>query len=223
MAVAYDNSVTATGFNVTSVTSGSFTISGSNRAAIVCLRFTTAVTNLTVTVGGVSGSQITGGTATTASGYHLYLWQVIAPAAGSQTASATWTETVPVFMTVMTFTGVDQTTPVTNGFGTNNTDTSIGASITSNSGDLTATCAYDELDDALMTTNQIQEVTAVISGDVGPGTGTTTHTWTTGHAFITNNALLGGNIKAAAAGGFQAAWALTANQGVGFTQPAEFP
>lgn len=200
MAVAYDNSVTASDFSVTSITTGSFTISGSNRAAFVCLGWFSTVSSVTGSVGGASFSAISGATATDGTAV-ITAYYSIAPATGSQTGTASWTTASSVALCVITATGVDQTTPVNGGVGVNGGfTTSVGSSITSTSGDLTVSGSFQDSGDTTQTTNQTARGTAQwCKVDTGPGTGTVTHTWS--HVGSTNFIFAGANLLAVAAGG----------------------
>lgn len=178
MAVAYDNSATIDDFGVTSKTTGAFTIAGSNRAAFVGLGAFLDTTVESATCGGVSGTKIAS-TDLFASGLQVMLFSVIAPAAGSQTASCSWTGAASCTVAVVTLSGVNQTTPANGGvnhstpFATTNSQ-----SVTSTSGDLTITFLEDGNGDGASTSNQTKKTTGQCgSFDIGPGTGTTTHTW----------------------------------------------
>ena len=186
MAAVYDNSIATGSFSVgvTSVTTPSFTITSSaNRAAMVCL----AVNLNTVTVsamhcGGVTGAAITGADTGTGKNIRVVCWGVTAPASGSQTADASWNTSTTAALGVVTASGVDQTTPLNHGNAATSATASVSVSITSASGDLTATAAYTNDAWTGGFTNQTLKWSVgtgvSYSGDVGPGTGTTTHTWT---------------------------------------------
>lgn len=200
MAVTYDNSAVVQGFGVTTLTTGSFTItSTADRAALVGLNhIADPGTISSVSCGGQSGTIISG-TTLTVSGATIRLYGVTAPASGSQTASASWTNSVNAAVHAETASGVDQTTPFNGG-------TSVGPafassqnlSVTSTSGDLTATFDYCSAVDSAQTSNQTQRTTGWACMDTGPGTGTTTHTWS--HS-ATNMGTVGANFVAAGAGG----------------------
>lgn len=177
MAVAFDNSVTADNFGVTSVTTGAFTISGTNRAACVGLTALLNTTGETATCGGVSGTKLASSD-TFATGINVMLFYVIAPATGSQTASCSWTGAASASVGVITATGVNQTTPMNNDL-TKATafTTTISQAITSTSGDLTVTMYAGGGADGLATSNQTKKTADFGALDIGPGTGTTTHIW----------------------------------------------
>src|SRR6266446_5227102 len=111
MAVAFDNSTSATGLNITSLTPPAFTISSA--ANLACLTNiysdTGTMGTITTTLGGVNGAPITG-TSVQTSG-------AAAPPSGSQSCAFTWTGSSQVHVAcgVATYTGADQTTPFNNG------------------------------------------------------------------------------------------------------------
>ena len=196
MSAAYDNSVQAIDFAVTTITTGSFTISGSDRAAMVCL---SAVGNpgaiTSMSCGGQSGSAVSGAAGDDATWWHN-IYRVIAPATGTQTASATWANALVAMVSVITATGCNQTTPVNNGNYAEAASATVSVSITSTSGDLTATFSGDDLTGVVHSTNQTIRLSgAEIGADTGPGTGTTNHQWTHTGAFASNVA--GANFVAA--------------------------
>lgn len=207
--VAYDNSVSVLGTNVTTLTTASFTIgSGSNRAAIAGLSTRSASVNpgtvTTTTVGGVSGTVISGTVLEDANFASTQLWSVINPASGSQTASMTWTNSVQgATLGVVTASGVDQTTPANNGTKTSGLFADPSLSVTSTSGDLTISnlaVRGTEVYTANQTIRWSQE-SGRLSGQTGDGTGSTTFTWTS------NNQLgiwaqSAANFKQAVAGAF---------------------
>jgi hypothetical protein len=102
---------------------------------------------------------------------------------------------------VITVSGADQTTPVNNGtFAASNSSLTATQSVTivSNVGDLTASIGYTL--DAWRSpyTNRTLRWgvdSAAVGGDTGPGTGTTTHTWTDTYAFQALS-VSGANFKA---------------------------
>lgn len=179
MAVAYDNSTDTEDFGVTSLTTPSFTISGSNRAAILGLHTLANVTNVTGTCGGVSATLTPNTNRLAFTVYEVQLLEVVAPATGSQTASASWTTAASASLTAITFTSVHQTTPTRNGATNEATfTTTINQVVTSASGNMTTTLCATGSSDELQTTNQTLRQSAFACMDTGPGTGSTTHTWT---------------------------------------------
>ena len=207
--VAYDNSISAQGANITTLTTASFTIgSGSNRAAIAGLSTRSSSVNpgtvTTMTVGGVSGTEIAS-TLKQLSFITTQLWSVISPAAGSQTATMTWTNSVTdATLGVVTASGVDQTTPANNGTGATGLFTDLSLAVTSTSGDLTISNDSVGSTTEVYTPNQTSrwsQSSGRQAGQTGDGTGSTTFTWTS------NNQLgvwaqSGANFKQAVAGSF---------------------
>jgi hypothetical protein len=92
---------------------------------------------------------------------------------------------MPADVGVITVSGADQSTPVINGtfIATGSAPAAMSLTITSNPGDLTASVALTSSTWVSPFTNQIlkwglDSSASVAGGDIGPGTGTTTHTWT---------------------------------------------
>ena len=220
MAVAYDNSVQITGYTVVSLTTGSFTIGSGNTCAFLAVAggYTgSAPTSPSGSAGGATASVLSGASCTDGAGDAAFALYAINPASGSQTASASWTNTMDfAVLTVVTATGVDQATGMNNG--NSNTDgygPGVSVQITSTSGDLTTTCHFEGNAADGATTNQTIHVhTSGASCDTGPGTGTTTHTWTVAGGGNSAEVLVGGNFKAAAAaGGFASSMTLGFTKG----------
>ena len=172
-----------------------------NRAILVMVATdsaagTTTVTNGTDTFSAISGADVTQGT------IHLLAFGAITSLTGAQTITITPQNTGhPLQAGVLTFSGVDQTTPFNNGNATSNTGASpISLAVTSVNGDLTSSAiAQDGPGAGSVTTNQTSRYTnsaaAGLGGDTGPGTGNTTHTWTDTAFAWTNAALIGVNVK----------------------------
>src|SRR6266567_5534781 len=146
-AVTYDNGVKS-GFQwgVTTVTTPALTIgSGANRAAMIMVTMSANnATNITASLGGVSGALIPGTDSGTAAAIRTLIFQVINPPSGSQAATVSWTTSMNGDVGVITVSGADQTTPCTNGtFAAANSSpaTTTSVTITSNLGDLTASVA----------------------------------------------------------------------------------
>jgi hypothetical protein len=200
-AVAFDNKAVApTEFNVQTITTPAFTISGTNRAAILCLWLgLNSATGVTMSLGGVQGTAILGAdTGTTNGNIRVVCFSVTAPPTGSQTATASWTGSMAASLGVITATGVNQTTPVTNGnFSTPGFVTSAPLTIASSNGDLTVTVYGTTTNPATVTTDRTERFAngSVFKGDTGPGTGTTTHTWTASSSDVMSVA--GANFKSA--------------------------
>ncbi|MBA7553201.1 hypothetical protein ES705_45788 [subsurface metagenome] len=143
MAVAYDAVASDTVFNGTSFTTAAFTIdigSIGNRAASVGLHHSSNdATSISVTVGGQSGSELAD--TVSSNNERVLLFGVKAPAQGSQTGSAAWTNSVSGVFGVITVTGADQSTTF-NGAQTdvdNGSSNDIDLAMISNNGDLTIT------------------------------------------------------------------------------------
>lgn len=203
--VVYDNNVTA-GFqwSVTSVTTPAFVIgSGTNRAAMIMVSMTANnATNITASLGGVAGKLVPGTDSGALATIRTLIFCIANPPSGSQTATVSWTTSMTADVGVITVSGADQTTPCTNGtFAAVNSDSSATTSVTinSNPGDLTASVAFTEDAWTAPFTNQILKWgidSNEAGGDIGPGTGTTTHTWTDPYLFQTHS-VSGANFKAA--------------------------
>jgi hypothetical protein len=112
------------------------------------------------------------------------IFQVINPPSGLQTATVSWTNSMNADVGVIAVSGADQTIPSTNGtFAASNSapDATTSVTITSNPGDLTASIGQTTAAWVAPFTNQMRKWgidSSVAGGDIGPGTGTTTHTWT---------------------------------------------
>jgi hypothetical protein len=202
--VAFDNKVSS-GFNwgVTSVTTPAFVIgSAANRAAMIMIAMSANnATNITASLGGVTGTLIPGTDSGTTTTIRTLIFQVINPPSGSQTAKVSWTTSMNADVGVITVSSADQTTPCTNGISTTlapGTTTSV--TITSNAGDLTASVGYTANQWISPFTNQTLKWgidSGAVGGDIGPGTGTTTHTWA-GQFANETHAVSGANFRAAA-------------------------
>jgi hypothetical protein len=130
-----------------------------------------------VSCGGVSATLITNTNLFAVN--EVAMFQVIAPPTGSRTATAAWTTAASASLSVITATGVDQTTPFNNG-ATNSSgfnSSPLSQAVTSTSGDLTTTIMVTGEGGETQTTNKTQRTTAFHCSDTGDGTGTQTHTW----------------------------------------------
>jgi hypothetical protein len=157
----------------------------SNRAGLIGVGFqANNQTGITGSIGGVSGSIVSGTDTGTSLGYRTLMMQVIAPPSGSQTATVSWTNACGCMIGAIVTSGVDQTTPFNNGtFAFHATNGIPSLQITSNNGDLTNDIQLNGASSHTDTTNQTSQWTQSVStltggGGTGPGTGTTTHTWT---------------------------------------------
>jgi hypothetical protein len=203
--VSFDNKASS-GFHwgVTTVTTPAFVIgSGTNRAAMIMVSMTANnATGITASLGGISGTLISGTDTGTTATYRTLIFQVINPPSGLQTATVSWTGSMNVDVGVITVSGANQTTPCTNGtFAAFNSSPSVSTSvtITSNLGDLTASIGFTANQWISPFTNQMLKWGidgSAAGGDIGPGTGTTTHTWT-GQFANETHVVSGANFKAA--------------------------
>lgn len=225
MAVTLDAGNGTKGTGVTSLTTPALTItSNANRAGIIdIMRTVNDVTSLVASLGGVSGSTITGTDTGTSLSYRTLQMQVIAPPSGSQTATASWTTSCNAVLNAKTAYGVDQTTPFNNGtFAFHASNGLPTLSITSTNGDLTDSLEMDGGSAGGNTTNQNFDYsqfiatgnTCSVGGDHGPGTGTATHTWTIGG---TAWLMSGSNFNQAAAGIGAANLTSSAGRFIGWT------
>ena len=127
---------------------------------------------------------------------------VINPPSGSQSATVSWTNSMHVDVGVITVSGADQTTPTTNGtFDASNSagGPTTSVTITSNPGDLTASVAATFGTWLSPFTSQSLKWgvdLGAVGGDIGPGTGTTMHTWTDQYS-LQEHAVSGANFKSA--------------------------
>ena len=205
MAVAYDNSGETRILTPDTSISFNLTIgSGSNRAIVVALCFdSNAVSGVSVTVGGVSASLVSGTDSGTDTNARTMLFGLANPASGSQSISASWTTSTNAIMGAISVTGADQTTPLNNGSVAFDPVPAIAPTITitSNSGDLTIAHYADDNTAASGGTQTVRWTDNTFnrsaSASTGPGTGTTTHEWTKDSGW----SISGANFKAAAAGG----------------------
>lgn len=209
MAVSFDNSAQTASVNVTTLTTPTFTIGGSNRAAMMFLQWTSpSAISITASVGGVSAVAVAGTDTSGAFTCRSRIVRVLNPPAGSQTATVSWTNAINGFLGVITASGVDQTTPVNNGTANGNNSTSSQIlSVTSSSGDLSAAAVIDlnaSLDMTISTIVGTEKYNALNgsnirnhAGAIGSGVGTVAHEWSfanTGSCSCT-----GANFVAAAA------------------------
>lgn len=179
MPALYDNSIDIEDFAVTTLTTPAFTISGANRAAILGIFTVGNSSAWTASCGGVSGTQ-SPNTNVNFNSLELVIFEVIAPATGSQTATASWTGADSASLTALTFTGVHQTTPTSNGGTATGNATMLSKVVTSNVCDMTCSlCTIGTSDESQIATGShcTQRQTAFAAMDTGPGTGTTQHTW----------------------------------------------
>ena len=206
--VTYDNRVSSgIQFGVTSVTTPSFIVgSGANRAAMIMVAMSgNGAAGITASLGGVSGTLIDGTDSGAAATIRTMIFQVINPPPGAQTATVSWSNApLNVDVGVITVSGADQIAPCTGGtFAASNSTPAAATSVTvtSSPGDLTASVGFTGAGWASPFTNQTLNWgvdSAEAGGDIGPGTGTTTHTWTDSY-YWQGHAVSGANFKAAVA------------------------
>jgi hypothetical protein len=204
--VMYDNKVN-TGFQwgVTIVTTPAFIIgSGSNRAAMIMVAMgSNGATNVTASLGGAIGSLIPGTNSGTTASIRTLIFCVVNPPSGSQRATVSWTTSMNVDVGVITVSGANQTTPCTSGtFAASNSSPASTTSVTiaSNRGDLTASVGFTGADWVSPFTNETLKWgvdSGAVGGDIGLGTGTTTHTWIDQY-FYQLHTVSGANFKASA-------------------------
>jgi len=205
--INYDNKVSS-GYKwgVTKITTPAFTIgTGTNRAAMILVAMSqNTATSVTASLGGVAGALVPGTDSGTSATIRTMIFQVINPPSGSQTATVSWTTSMNADVGVITVSGADPNTPINHGtfFATNTSNSQSGSvTITSNPGDLTASIGYTADGWVTPFTNQLLKWgvdASAVAGDVGPGTGTTTHTWTDTYAFQTLS-VSGANFQGATA------------------------
>jgi hypothetical protein len=157
---------------------------------------------VTASLGGVSGTLIPGTDSGTTASVRSMIFCVANPPSGAQTATASWTGSVTgADVAVITVSGADQVTPCTNGtnLAGNSRPLTTSVTIASTTGDLTASIAYTNDVWVAPYTNQTLKWgldSSQAGGDIGPGTGTTTHTWTDQWP-LNAHAVSGANFKAA--------------------------
>lgn len=189
------------------ITTPSFTVtSNANRGGLLGLSLSSnGVTAITGSIGGVSGSAISGTDSGSTVTVRSLQFQVIAPPAGAQTGTVSWTTSADVILGALTTSGVDQTTPCNNGTFATGAASPSSVAITSTNGDLTIDTEVDDggfFPASPTQTNQwSRRISSIMSGagSTGPGTGTTTHQWTI--TPTTAWAVSGSNFVAAIGGG----------------------
>lgn len=117
MAVAFDAASTGYNSGASSLTISHTVGSGSDRAlvvAVACINSTDFLASATVTYGGVSmGSPVVTKSAGTGNNY-VYVWALANPATGTANVVITPSGSAYLKAVVSSYTGVDQTTPVSN-------------------------------------------------------------------------------------------------------------
>jgi len=204
--VTYDNQVSSgLQWGVTRVTTPAIIIgSGANRAAMIMVAMSANnATGITASLGGVSGTVIPGTDSGTTATIRTLIFQVINPPSGAQTATVSWTTSMNADVGVITVSGADQTIPCTSGtFAASNSTPAPTTSVTiaSNSVDLTASVGFTGGTWVAPFTSQTLKWgidSSAAGGDIGPGTGATTHTWTD-QIYFQIHTVSGANFKTAA-------------------------
>lgn len=191
VSIADISSVSATGTGVSTVTTGSMTItSNANRAGAVLVAWSANnQTGITASIGGTSSAAVTNTDSGTSLGYRNLIHGVTAPPSGSQTATISWTNACNALVYAVATSGVDQTTPLNNGtFAFHASNATPTRTVTSNSGDLTIDVECESSGNFPTPTQTQLAVLKVNTGNVisggasrGPGTaGPITHAWTVG-------------------------------------------
>lgn len=199
MAIAFDASVSVQGSGVTSLTSASFTISGSNRYAVVNVSGSagTPAAPSAIKIGGSGGTScdLDSNNGTFSSFGFIGVGTLVAPPTGSQTAYASWGSTQDeAAICAVTYTGVDQATPkgttqTGSGTGTGTTVTAT-VNVSTTTGDVvvdcvagyheaanTATIAVGASQNSREEEESIDGFTAVGSSDETASGSTTTMSW----------------------------------------------
>jgi len=182
VSVAYDNTAFISSSSASTLTTPSFTIAGTNRAAFLGLSVGSGATSITGACGGVSGAAISGADSGAAQSIRSVGFGVTAPASGSQTGTMSWTLAAGFcVLGVVTAQGVDQTTPLNGGATSNGASGNPSRSIASAAGDLTVETtgvATGTLSSPTQTQRWNDTVSNVGAGSTGPGTANPTHGWT---------------------------------------------
>lgn len=149
MAIAFDASVSVQGSGVTSLETASFTISGSNRYAVVNVSGSagTPAAPSAIKIGGSGGTScsLDANNGTFSTYGFIAVGTLVAPPTGSQTAYASWGSTQDeAAICAVTYTGVDQATPkgttaTNSGTGTASTVTAT-VNVSTTSGDVVVDC-----------------------------------------------------------------------------------
>jgi len=175
MATTFDSQSSAKGTNATSLSIPAFTVgSGANRLVVAHYLGWADTVGVTAALGADPTMSVIAGTDGTTNSATVSLYR-ITTLTGSQTASMSCTNAqANLIGGVITFIGADQSTAPNNGNWIANNPSNT---ITSGNGDLTTTGG------AAIAGGTVQAG----AGDTGPGTGTTTHTWTGAVNDLTTN------------------------------------
>lgn len=201
-AAGYGENASAT----TSIPNFTITLAGTSGAVLVFLAMgDTTATGITVTIGGVSASLISGTDTSAPSSYRSLVYGLATGStSGSQTVSISWTTGMYAAASAICATNVDQTTPFTNGTGNSSGSGGTGSvTVTSATDDLTFAGISCESGGVPTSPNQTQVHADSAAFQVGIGTSraagaaSVQHTWSTGSGW----AMSGVNIKASSGGG----------------------
>jgi hypothetical protein len=124
-----ENDAYAASLSLTTMTVGS----GAERALYCALVVDQPISSPAITWNSVSMTQIA--SATDSASIWVYLFRLVNPASGNQTAAATWTTNSPSNLGCIAFSGVNQTTPEVSG----DTTTATGSSTAPSTGAVTST------------------------------------------------------------------------------------
>lgn len=210
--VAFDGVGGVTGGNgVTTLTTGTFTIAGSERAGILGLtQEALTSTSFTGSIGGVSGSLVSGTDSVAVGSLRTLIFGVTAPATGTQSGTMSWTTAQNSGLGCLTATGVDQTTPFANGtFNNTEGSNSASVSVSSATNDMTvAVCGAGNGVASISVDTQTSRWTGGggatrCAASTADGAASNTHNFTASSGNITCTS--GCNFKAAGGGGGQPA------------------
>lgn len=137
--VAGDGSVV---FATTTITSAAMSIAATaNRAALVCVYHSgNSATGISVTLGGVSGTLVSGTDTGTAQTPRTFIFVVINPPSGSQTATCSWTGNNDAYLKAIVYNDCDQTTPAINGTSANGATGAPSLTPTAGAGSASVVC-----------------------------------------------------------------------------------
>ena len=174
----------STGEAVTTVFAicGSLGETSANRAALVSVYHSgNSATGISVTVGGVSGSLVSGTDSGTAQTPRTFQFIVINPPSGSQTATCSWTGNQDAYLICVVYNDCDQTTPAINGAFTSGATGAPSLTPTAGAGSASVVCL------AAGNTNNPTQTTigSVLTGTTQDFTATrgnagATHSWDNG-------------------------------------------
>ena len=178
MAITFDMTVQATNGGSVTTTSCTATCSGVDRYVFVMVHLSAVVTSPTATYGGVSMtllSNLANGTRS------VLIFGLVNPLTGAQTVVVSWTGAAGCNMNVVSYNGVDQTSPLGTPATATGTSTTASVGVFGVLGDLTFSCLRSA---SAFTPNQTQRYNNATpnggSSDVWPNAGTMTMSWVVG-------------------------------------------